>query len=188
VRALKHAVKVAPQRGDLWEMLGEAEVYQANGDLTDDARHAFAETLKLDPKNIAARFHLARARIKAGDKAGGLADWRALLADMRPDDPRRADLVSAIAETEGTPAPAAPVQGLSGDQMTAVRGMVAGLASRLAASPDDPAGWVQLVKAYAVLGDTEKRDTALKTARARFAARPDVLDALTQAAATERMK
>lgn len=189
VRALKHAVKIAPQRSDLWEMLGEAEVYQAGGGLTDDAQQAFAETLKLDPKNVAARFHLARARIKAGDKAGGLADWRALLADMPANDPRRADLQSAIAQAEGAPPPAPTgPPALSGDQMTAVRGMVAGLAAKLQANPDNPAGWIQLVKAYAVLGDTAKRDAALKTAQARYAAKPDVLDALAKAAATEPMK
>jgi cytochrome c-type biogenesis protein CcmH len=187
VSALKRAVRIAPRRADLWEMLGEAEVFQAGGDLTDDAKDAFAETIKLDPKNVAARFHLARARIKAGDKAGGVADWKALLADMPAADPRRADLRQAIAEAEGGPAPAAP-QGLSGDQMTAVRGMVAGLAQRLTASPDDPAGWVQLVKAYAVLGETAKRDAALKSAQARYAAEPDVLAELAKAAATERMK
>ena len=195
IRALKRAVKLAPERGDLWEMLGEAEVFQANGELTDDARQAFAETIKLDRKNIAARFHLARARIKDGDKAGGLADWRALLADMPANDPRRGDLMSAIAQAEGTAPPpplvasqgAAP-PGLSGDQMTMVQGMVGRLAQRLAANPDDPAGWVQLVKAYAVLGDTEKRDAALKTARARYAGKPDVLADLAKAAATGRMR
>nr|MEA2798989.1 cytochrome c-type biosis protein CcmH [Phenylobacterium sp.] len=187
VSALKRAVRIAPQRADLWEMLGEAELFQAGGDVTDDATEAFAETIKLDPKNIPARFHLARARIKAGDKAGGVADWKVLLADMPAADPRRADLQQAIADAEGAPGPAAPL-GLSGDQMTAVRGMVAGLAQRLAASPDDPAGWVQLVRAYAVLGETAKRDAALKSARARYAAKPDVLAELAKAAATERMK
>lgn len=189
IRALKKAVKLAPNRADLWEMLGEAEVFQANGGLTDDAKQAFARTLQLDPKNVAARFHLARARIQAGDKAGGVAQWKALLADMAPTDPRRADLQAAIADAEGLapPAPAAP-QGLSADQLTAVRGMVAGLAQRLAASPDDPAGWVQLVRAYAVLGDTQKRDAALKQAQVRYAAKPDVLADLAKAAATEPMK
>ena len=57
-----------------------------------------------------------------------------------------------------------------------------------AASPDDPAGWVQLVRAYAVLGDTAKRDAALKDARARYAGKPDVLAELAKAAATEPMK
>ncbi|HZZ31966.1 MAG TPA: c-type cytochrome biogenesis protein CcmI [Phenylobacterium sp.] len=189
VRALKHAVQLAPQRADLWEMLGEAEVFTANGDLTDEATEAFAHTLRLDPKSIAARFHLARAKINAGDKAGGLADWRALLADMPAADPRRGDLQAAIAQAEGrTPPPIAAPQGLSGDQMSAVRGMVANLASRLAQSPDDPAGWVQLVKAYAVLGDTTKRDAALKSARARYADKPDTLAALSAAAATQPMQ
>jgi|SRR5579859_58159 len=189
VRALKRAVRIAPQRSDLWEMLGEAQVFQAGGELTDDAKDAFVQTIKLDPRNVAARFHLARARIKAGDKAGGLADWRALLVDMAPSDPRRADLVAAIAEESGASAPksAAP-QGLSGDQMAAIRGMVSNLAQRLATSPDNPAGWVQLVKAYAVLGDKDKRDAALKTARARYASRPDILSDLARAAATEPMK
>ena len=47
---------------------------------------------------------------------------------------------------------------------------------------------MQIVKAYAVLGDSAKRDAALKTARARYAGKPDVLQALTEAAATEKMK
>jgi len=190
IRALRRAVQIAPRRGDLWEMLGEAEVFQANGEVTDDARAAFARTLALDPKNIAARFHMARARIKAGDKAGGIADWRALLADMPASDPRRADLASAIAEASSAPAPAsaaAPAAGLSADQMTAVRGMVAGLAQRLAANPDDPPGWVRLVRAYAVLGETAKRDQALASARARYAGKPEVLEALSQAAAAQPM-
>jgi cytochrome c-type biogenesis protein CcmH len=187
VLSLKRAVRLAPQRADLWETLGEAEVFQA-GDLTEDAKLAFGEALKRDPTNVGARFQLARGRIKAGDKAGGLAVWRAILAEMPAADPNRADLIRAIAEAEGTPAPTQAPQGLSADQMTAVRGMVAKLAQRLAASPDDPAGWVQLVKAYAVLGDAARRDAALTTARARYAGKPDVLDALAKAAATEQMK
>ena len=187
VRALKQAVRIAPQRADLWEMLGEAEVFQAGGDLTDDAKDAFTRTLRLDPKNVAARFHLARARMAGGDKAGGIADCKALLADMPANDPRRADLQSAIAEAENGPRPAGP-QGLSGDQMTAVRGMVAGLAQRLAASPDDPAGWVRLVRAYAVLGETGKRDAALQAARTRYADKPNVLAELADAAAAQPMK
>jgi cytochrome c-type biogenesis protein CcmH len=99
--------------------------------------------------------------------------------------------MSAIAQAEGTappPAPPSGPQGLSGDQMTAVRGMVANLAQRLQTSPDDPAGWVQLVRAYAVLGDMASRDAALKTARARYASKPDVMAELAKAAATPPMK
>jgi cytochrome c-type biogenesis protein CcmH len=187
VRALRRAVKIAPERADLWEMLGEALVMQSGGEVTADARAAFAEDLKRDPKAVAARFHLARARIEAGDKAAGLAEWRALAADMPTDDPRVPALKAAIAEAEGAPAP--PAQpAMSGDQMTAVRGMVAGLAERLKTSPDDPEGWVRLVRAYAVLGETAKREAALKDASTRYAKRPDILDQLAKAASAEPMR
>ena len=185
VRALRHALKLAPQRADLWEMLGEALVVEADGKLTDDAKAAFQETLKRDPKAVVARFHLARARIEAGDKAGGLAAWRAIMAELPANDPRRAALAQAIAEQEGAPSPTPP---LAGGQMDMIRGMVEGLAQRLKVKPDDPEGWVRLVRAYAVLGETAQRDAALKDARARYAARPQVLQQLDAAAAAEPMK
>jgi len=185
VRALRHAVELAPQRSDLWEMLGEALIVEAGGQLTDEAKNAFQETLKRDPKAVVARFQLARARIEAGDKAGGLAEWKTLLSELQPGDQRREALASAIAEQEGT-APAQPA--FSQGQMTAIRGMVEGLAQKLKAKPDDPDGWVRLVRAYSVLGETAKRDAALTEARTRYRARPDVLNALDAAAKTEPMK
>jgi cytochrome c-type biogenesis protein CcmH len=60
--------------------------------------------------------------------------------------------------------------------------MVQRLADRLAANPDDPEGWVRLVRSYAVLGATDKRDAALSQARRRYANRADILTALAQAA------
>jgi cytochrome c-type biogenesis protein CcmH len=77
---------------------------------------------------------------------------------------------------------------MSGDQMTAIRGMVAGLAARLQTNPDDPEGWVRLVRAYAVLGETEKREAALKTASLRYAKRADVLEQLAKAASADPMR
>jgi cytochrome c-type biogenesis protein CcmH len=72
--------------------------------------------------------------------------------------------------------------------MTAVQGMVASLAARLAEQPDDPEGWVRLVRSYAVLGDAANRDAALTKAKARYADQPDVLKALDLAAKTEPMR
>ncbi len=186
VRALKRAVKLAPERADLWELLGQALIGQAGGEVSEDAKAAFAETLKRDPTSAVARFHLARARIAEGDRAGGIAQWRTLLAELPGDDQRRVGLARAIAEAEG--APLQPSPALSGGQMTAIRGMVAGLAERLKVQPDDPAGWVRLVRAYAVLGEAAERDRALAQARARFAARADILRDLSAAAAAEPMK
>jgi cytochrome c-type biogenesis protein CcmH len=184
VRAMRHAVRLAPERADLWELLGEAQVAEANGDVTPGAQQAFRETIKRDPKAIAARFHLARAEIDSGDKAGGLAAWRALLADLPANDPRREPLAGAIAQAEGQPAgkPAVPEA-----QLAMIQGMVQGLAQRLSANPDDPEGWVRLVRAYAVLGDTTKRDDALLRAKARYAGKSDILAQLDAAARAEPM-
>lgn len=185
VRAMRRAVQLAPQRADLWELFGESLVAEAGGEVTPDAQGAFRQALTRDPKAIAARFHLARAQIAAGDKAGGLAAWRGLLADLPAADPRRQALAGAIAEAERAPA-ARP--GLPEGQLAAIQGMVEGLSQRLKSAPDDPQGWVRLVRAYAVLGDAAKRDAALTQAKARYAANPDMLSQLDAAARAEPMR
>lgn len=179
-RALRRAIEAAPQRADLWELLGATLTAEAQGQASPGAAAAFREALKRDPKSIPARFELARQQILAGERDAGLAVWRGLLAEMPADDPRRPDLAAAIAEAEAPPAAAAP--------QPDIRAMVEGLAARLAASPDDPEGWVRLVRSYAVLGDAAKRDAALAKAKARYAGKPEVIRALEDAARTEPMR
>jgi cytochrome c-type biogenesis protein CcmH len=181
-QALDKAIALAPGRADFWDFKGEIAVAQAQGDMSPQARTAFEHALALDPKSPGARFHLALAKIATGDVKDGLAEWRALEADLDPSDPRRASLAAAIAqvETSGPAAlaqPAAPAVG--GPQIQA---MVDGLAARLKANPDDPDGWVRLVRAYGVLGETDRQAAALAEARRRYAGRTDVLDQLAQAA------
>jgi cytochrome c-type biogenesis protein CcmH len=183
LRAMRHAVELAPDRADLWEGLGEVFVVEAQGEVTAQAKRAFEEALKRDPKTVNARFHLARAQIDAGAREEGLAAWRALAEELPPTDVRRAAVRQAIATAEGAPAPK-----FDNQQQAAVQGMVASLAARLAAEPNDPEGWVRLVRSYAVLGDTAKRDEALAAARARYAGEPELLQALDAAARTEPMR
>lgn len=64
------------------------------------------------------------------------------------------------------PAGAAAVAALPPEQrQLAIRGMVDGLAARLAQNGQDPEGWLRLVRAYKVLGDTDKAQQALADAR-----------------------
>ena len=180
--ALRRALVIAPGNADLSAMLGEVLVLKAQGTIGADARAMFQTALSADPNQPTARYYLARARIAGGDTARGLADWRALLVSLSPTDARRAALAADLAGVESSgqlpPQPAAPP---SGDMSQAIQGMVDGLAARLQSSPNDPAGWVRLVRAYAVLGQTDRRDQALGQARARFAGRPEVLAALAAA-------
>lgn len=176
VRALRRAVAIAPERADLWRMLGEALVYQAGGKIEPPAVAAFREALRREPSDLSSRFYLAQARIDAGQTEVGVGEMRALLGQMPQGDERRPVVEAALARAEGRPPPAAQ------DQMPAIRAMVDGLAARLKQNPDDPEGWVRLVRAYAVLGDTARRDEALASARARYAADPALMQRLEEAA------
>src|SRR5260221_4553308 len=171
VHALRKATAIAPDRADLWGPLGEILVFKNRGEVDPPAAATFQRVLRLDPKSAVARYYLARARITSGDASGGLTAWRALMADLPSDDPRRASLqadIAAVVATGRPPAaPAAPAPSAQVD--AAIRGMVEGLAARLKANPDDPNGWVRLVHAYTVLGEIAKRDAALGEARRRYA-------------------
>lgn len=181
-RALRRAIELAPDRAVLWESLGEALVMQAAGEVVPAAETAFKEALRRDPDSVTARVFLAKRQVDAGDRELGIAQWRAILAGLPADDGRRGALERIIAEAEGGAAPAA------GDEQAMIRGMVEGLAARLEQSPDDPEGWVRLVRSYAVLGDVAARDRTLAQARARYEGRADILNALDEAAAAEPMK
>jgi cytochrome c-type biogenesis protein CcmH len=188
-------VRLAPKRADLWSLLGQTFVMEGSqkgegGQVGADAKLAFTEALKADPGDMRARYFLGRGKVADGDVQGGLADWRALLATLAPDDPARAPLAQEIAQVEaqGHLAAEQPAAAQNPQVQGMIAGMVEGLAARLAQSPDDPDGWVRLVRAYAVLGQTAKRDAALATAAARFKDQPKVLSALRQAADTPAQK
>ncbi|MEJ0064919.1 MAG: c-type cytochrome biogenesis protein CcmI [Caulobacteraceae bacterium] len=184
IQALHRAIALAPRRADLQEMLGLALTAQNGGEPDADALDAFHQALVLDPTNVTARYYLARARIGAGDTAGGVADWSALQATLGPGDPRRQELAQQIQQVTATgrlPS-AQPAQ----DQPVGtpqIQAMVDGLAARLRTNPDDPAGWVRLVRAYTVLGELDRRDQVLAIARRRYAGRPDILAQLETAQA-----
>jgi cytochrome c-type biogenesis protein CcmH len=178
-RALKRAITLAPERADLWEALGVTLVMAGQGAPSPRARAAFDEALKRDPRSVVSRFYRAREEVLTGDRDKGLAAWKALAEELPEGDPRRAEIERARAEILAPqPAPAMPD----------IRGMVAGLAARLKEQPDDPEGWVRLVRSYAVLGDAAARDAAHSQATARFKDRPEVVRALDAAARAEPMR
>lgn len=145
---------------------GEALTARADGAIGKEAAAAFAAALQADPHNLAARFYLGLAAFEAGRPQDARARWESVLADLPPDSPLRPMLVDRLAmlaaQGGGAPDP---------------RAMVAQLAARLKADPHDALGWTRLIRAYAVLGETDKARDALTTARKTFAANRDALTA-----------
>ncbi len=182
--AMRKALVIAPDNADLLAGLGEILVIKDQGKVGPEARVLFERVLRINPASPSAHYYVGRAEIADGHSAEGVAQWRQLLTLLAPADPRRPVLAANIAQVESTgrlaqapdatPAPAAPMAGM-------IQGMVDGLAARLAANPDDPDGWVRLVRAYTVLGQTDKRDAALAQARKRYAGQPKVLAGLNAA-------
>jgi len=189
VHNLRKADAIAPGRPDLLAPLGEILVLKAGGAVGPEAQAIFKRVLAVDPASPTARYYLGRAAVAAGDPATGLARWRALLAGLPDGDARRAGLAADIAAVEATgrlplDTQVAPAQKAAISQ--AVRGMVEGLAARLKAHPDDPQGWVRLVRAWAVLGENARRDAAFGEARRLYGDRPGIaaqLDAARRAPA-----
>ena len=186
--AFRKAAALKPDSAELQVMLGEA-LLSANpdGPAPAEAVAALSRALELHPQDMPARYLLARMQITNGDKAAGEAAWKAIEAEIPASDPRRAMLEADMAQATGTPAPGSAVAGIDAkaaaaaaagggaagaDQAAFIKGMVARLAARLSAMPDDVDGWARLVRAYGVLGDGPAQAAALDRARRQFAGRP----------------
>jgi cytochrome c-type biogenesis protein CcmH len=68
------------------------------------------------------------------------------------------------------------------DQNAMVRGMVDGLAARLESSPDDPDGWIMLMRSHIVLNEQDKAQAALERATEALAGSPEKVKQIADAA------
>ena len=170
-KAYERAVTVARLSGhpdpELDTLYGETLVAAGGGAVSDDAMAAFEAALARNPKEPVARFFLAQGKAERGDRAGALALWQGLLAEVPAKAPLHQMLVDRIAMLTaaggGAPDP---------------RKMVAMLAARLKADPGDADGWQRLIRAYSVLGQPADARAALAAARKAFARDKSVMAAL----------
>jgi cytochrome c-type biogenesis protein CcmH len=153
---------------------GEALVMLASGTVPPEAEKAFAAALSADPTSAPARFYLGLAKAERKDNAGAIQMWQSLLADIPVTSPLHQVLVDRIAILTS--------QAVGPGGAPNPRAMVAMLAARLKADPNDALGWVRLMRAYTVLGETEKAKQALVSARKAFADNKDAQTAFTTAA------
>jgi cytochrome c-type biogenesis protein CcmH len=95
--AYERATRADPDSAVLWSSLGEALVMASERDpMPGPARAAFRKAAALDSKDPRTRYFLAVERDLAGDHAGALAAWLALLAETPAGAPWDADLQRTI--------------------------------------------------------------------------------------------
>ncbi len=186
--------------------LAELCITAANGYVSPEAETALREALARDPEDPAARYFSGRLAVQIGRYDVAFRLWSRLL-DEGPANapwipPIRAD-IGALAELAGvryTPPPATDAPGPSAADLDAasemtpeertemIRTMVAGLADRLAKEGGSPEEWARLIRAYGVLGETDRAAAIWAEAQQVFpeeAARAPIRDAARDAGVTE---
>ena len=210
IATLQARLKQQPDDAEALSALGEALTQQADGVVTPDAQAALRRALEKIPDDPRAMFYLGLAEAQGGDSKAALERWQALERKSPANAPWRPTLraeMERVARAAGLPVPppspgmpatppaagAGPgptqdqVQAMQNlppeERMKAIRGMVAGLEQRLAASqPATPAeraehraGWLRLANARRVLGEADKSAEAYAKADALAPLDPPLL-------------
>jgi cytochrome c-type biogenesis protein CcmH len=180
-----------------WLGLADRMVAAAGGTVTPEAENVLAEIQAREPGNLGLLYYLGLLEAQTGRPDRAFPVWRTVVDEAPEESLHRRLAVAQIEEVawlagvdyelpaspaQATPSedPPAAVAGPSEDEMAAaaeldpaereemIRGMVEGLASRLASEGGPAADWARLVTSLAVLGDTERAQAILAEARTVF--------------------
>src|ERR1700731_3268768 len=181
VNAARAALRLLGETPARHALYGEALVAAANGVVTPEAKQFFEAAAAKDPSAAEPRFFFRLAAEQERDKASARDIWGKLVAEAPQDAPwaqvRRERLAALGAGPETTQdGLAAKIEALpEAGRMNAIRGMVAGLASRLAQNGQDLEGWLRLVRSYTVLREPGKARSALIDAERSLAGDPSAI-------------
>lgn len=197
--AYRRAIDLGAEEPQLYASLGEALVVASGGEVSAEAKRAFAEAITLDGNNMKALYYSGLALAQDGRLADALRIWKGLAERSTPASPwgpllaqRIAQLETALAQPQGTGEARMPDAGGSGsamrqpspeeveaarqmsveDRKAFIRSMVDQLAERLEDQPADLEGWLRLARAYSVLQEPESARSALAKASKTFAGQP----------------
>jgi cytochrome c-type biogenesis protein CcmH len=146
--AYGRAAALDPNNAEYLSAQGEATTLAAQGQVTPAAQDIFRRAVAADPADPRARYYLAVAKDQAGDTAGAMDDWIALISSAPPDAPWAAEVRAFVEKVAAErkidlagrlpPAPqmaqgpmgqapgAAPARGPTAEQMAAAQTMTEG--------------------------------------------------------------
>lgn len=188
--------------GDLTD-LADMMIIAAGGYISPEAEAALLQALAVDPSSGVARYYMGLMFAQVGRPDVAFRTWEALL-DEGPANaawipPVRAQIAD-VAQMAGIPfsLPEAPAGSQAAttattmpgpdaaaveaaqemseeDRAEMIRGMVAGLADRLATEGGSAEEWARLMSAYGVLGELAQAQVIYEEALQVFAASPEAL-------------
>lgn len=177
--------------------LAEIMIVGAGGYVSPEAETALAKAVRLQPKSPRARYYSGLTLAQNGRPDIAYRMWQGLLDEGPKDAPWIALIqaqIGSVARVAGIRIPNQNAPGPSAEQVRdaqnmstedrqqMIRGMVAGLSERLKTKGGTPAEWARLIRAYGVLGETDKADTAWKAAKQAHAQDADAMRVLQDAA------
>jgi cytochrome c-type biogenesis protein CcmH len=172
VHAFRNSITYNGESSDRRADLGEALTASAGGVVTAEAKSEFERALALNTDDAKASYFLGLAAEQDGRKTDAASIWRSLLTKSPADAPWRSLLITSLARVGGSSAPPLSEERMDAakdmseaDRTAMIRAMVERLATRLRQNGDDVEGWLRLVRAYVVMGDREKANSALSDAR-----------------------
>lgn len=210
--AYGRAAALEPNNAEHFSARGEALFRAGGGQVTPPALLAFRAALQADSQDPRARYFIAVEMDQRGEREAAMTAWIDLINSAPADAPWAGevrDSVERLARERGQdisarlrPAPAgspvvAGVPVMPGptaaqvadagamspaERQAMIEGMVGGLEARLRTSPRDRDGWIRLIRARMVLGDSAAATAAWRNGLRAFADAPAEQAALTDAA------
>jgi cytochrome c-type biogenesis protein CcmH len=180
VKSYSNALRILGETADLRSGLGEARMALADGIVTTEALDDFLKALESDPKNERAQYYRALAAEQDGDKPRALGLYQALYGSLPPQSEPAQLVAKHMAALSGVPAK--PILDVTSDQSEMIKAMVERLDGRLSSDGSDLEGWLKLMRAYQVLGNSDKAKEAMTRANAAQSGHPDALDKIAASA------
>ena len=177
--------------------LAEFMIIATNGYVSIEAEGALASALKRNAKSSRARYYSGLALSQNGRPDVAYRMWIGLLEEGPDDAPwilLIRDQIGSVARAAGiritdqnAPGPSAQQVEAAGDmtveeRQEMIRGMVGGLADRLANDGGTPNEWARLIRAYGTLGETARASAIWNEAREVFGENADAMALLLEAA------
>lgn len=176
VRALRQVNALAPPTADSLSDLGEALMMQNNGSVEGEPLDLFHKAAALDPKHVRSRFYIAGEETRTGDYKTAIADWNALLAMAKGDEPwvttaknglSFAQQQLAAPQTASSPAGSTTTPPVDANAPQ-IQAMVDGLEARLKSQGGSVEEWTRLVRSRMVQGRMDEAQADYDLARKAY--------------------
>ncbi|MGV8855316.1 MAG: c-type cytochrome biogenesis protein CcmI [Devosia sp.] len=175
VAAYRRILALSTATPDLQTKLAEALMFEAQGTASPEAMDLLRSAAASDPRHVLSRLYIAAELTRQGDYPAAITAWKAALALSTGDEPWLASAQQglAVAQNNGVAPAGATPPAFNSDETAMIGQMVSGLATRLADQGGTVEEWTRLVRAYTVLGDSAKAQSALDAAVAAY---PQAMD------------